>query len=267
MVVGKNKGLNKTGKKGGKKKIVNPFSKKDWYDVKAPAQFKTRQIGKTPVTRTTGTKIASDGLKGRVFEVSLGDLNENEESFRKFKLIIEETQGKVCLTNFHGMDITTDKLRAMIKKKQTTIEAFSDVKTTDGYVLRVFTIAFTKNQRDAHRDTAYAQHTKVKAIRKKMIEIINKEISGSDLKQVVCKLIPDSIAKDIEKFCSYIYPLTDVYVRKVKVVKKPKFDLGRLMDMHGESGSSISQAAVSSGEAGQVVDRPDGYEPPILKAV
>lgn len=63
-------------------------------------------------------EIASDGLKGRVFETSLGDLNENEDAFRKFKLIIEETQGKVCLTNFHGMDITTDKLRSMIKKKQ-----------------------------------------------------------------------------------------------------------------------------------------------------
>ena len=64
------------------------------------------------------TEIASDGLRGRVFEVSLGDLNENEESFRKFKLIVEEIQGKTCLTNFHGMDITTDKLRSMIKKKQ-----------------------------------------------------------------------------------------------------------------------------------------------------
>jgi len=266
MVVGKNKGLNKTGRKGGKKKIINPFSKKDWYDVKAPAQFKTRQIGKTCVTRTTGTKIASDGLKGRIFEVSLGDLNENEESFRKFKLIVEETQGKNCLTNFHGMDITTDKLRSMIKKKQSTIEAFADVKTSDGYVLRVFSIAFTKNQRESRRETAYAQHTKIKAIRKKMVEIINKEIGGSDLKQVVSKLIPDSIAKDIEKFCSYIYPLTDVYIRKVKVVKKPKFDLGRLMDMHGESGSS-SVVAATSGDAGQVVDRPDGYEPPIMKAV
>lgn len=205
-------------------------------------------------------------MKGRIFEVSLGDLNENEESFRKFKLIVEETQGKICLTNFHGMDITTDKLRSMIKKKQSTIESFSDVKTTDGYVLRVFSIAFTKNQRESRRETAYAQHTKIKAIRKKMVEIINKEISGSDLKQVVSKLIPDSIAKDIEKFCSYIYPLTDVYIRKVKVIKKPKFDLGRLMDMHGESGSSVT-AAAGSGEAGQVVDRPDGYEPPIMKAV
>jgi len=265
MAVGKNSGL-KASKKGGKKKVVNPFSKKDWYDVKAPAQFNNRQIGKTPVTRTIGTKIASDGLRGRVFEVSLGDLNNNEEAFRKFRLITEETQGKVCLTNFHGMDITTDKLRSMIKKKQSTIEAFADVKTSDGYVLRVFSIAFTKNQRDSRRDTAYAQHTKVKAIRRKMIEIITKEISGSDLKQVVSKLIPDAIAKDIEKYCSYIYPLSDVYIRKVKVVKRPKFDLGRLMDMHGESGSS-RVAASASGEAGQRIDRPDNYEPPVMDSV
>jgi small subunit ribosomal protein S3Ae len=57
--------------------------------------FKVRQVGKTLVNRTQGTKIASDGLKGRVYEVSLADLqNENdaERSFRKFKLICEEVQ-------------------------------------------------------------------------------------------------------------------------------------------------------------------------------
>jgi len=265
MVVGKNKRLIKSGKKGGKKKIVNPFSRKDWYDVKAPAQFQTRQIGKTPVTRTTGTKIAADGLKGRVFEVSLGDLNQNDDAFRKFKLIVEEVQGKNCLTNFHGMDLTTDKLRSMIKKKRSTIEAYVDAKTTDGYVLRTFAIAFTKSQHDSRRVTAYAQHTQVKNIRKKMAEIITKEINGSDLKQVVHKLIPDSIAKDIEKFCSYIYPLTDVFIRKVKVIKKPKYDLGRLMDMHGESGNAGAQAA--TGAEGVRVDRPDNYEPPVQAAV
>ena len=55
---------------------MDPFSKKDWYDVKAPSVFAVRNVGKTLVTRTQGTKIASDGLKGRVFETSLADLQK-----------------------------------------------------------------------------------------------------------------------------------------------------------------------------------------------
>jgi len=63
-------------------------------------------------------EIASDALKGRVFEVSLADLQNDEVAFRKFKLVCEEVQGRNVLTNFHGMDMTTDKLRSMVKKWQ-----------------------------------------------------------------------------------------------------------------------------------------------------
>ena len=174
------------------------------YDIKAPGVFKVRQVGKTLVNRTAGTKIASDGLKGRVFEVSLADLqNENdaERSFRKFKLIVEDVQGKNCLTTFYGMNLTTDKLRSMVKKWQTLVEGNVDVKTTDGYMLRVFCIGFTRKQDLSTKKTCYAQSAQVKNIRKKMVDIIQREVSTTDLKEVVNKLIPDSIARDIEKAC------------------------------------------------------------------
>jgi small subunit ribosomal protein S3Ae len=168
MAVGKNKRISK-GKKGGKKKIVDPFSKKDWYDVKAPSMFAVRNVGKTLVTRTQGTKIASEGLKGRVFDVSLADLQKNEEdAYRKMKLRVEDVQGRNCLTNFWGMDFTTDKLRGMVRKWQTLIEAHVDVKTTDGYTLRMFCLGFTKKRQGQIKRTAYAQSSQIRAIRKKM---------------------------------------------------------------------------------------------------
>lgn len=34
---------------------ADPFSRKEWYDIKAPAVFINRVAGKTPATRTTGT--------------------------------------------------------------------------------------------------------------------------------------------------------------------------------------------------------------------
>jgi len=267
MAVGKNKGLSKGGKKGVKKKIVDPFTRKDWYDVKAPSMFTTRHVGKTLVNRTQGTKIASEGLKYRVFEVSLADLqNENdaERSFRKFRLIAEEVQGKNVLTNFHGMDLTTDKLRSMVKKWQTLIEASTDCKTSDGYLLRVFCIGFTNKDQLSQRKTCYAQHTQVRAIRKKMVDIINRDITSSDLKEVVNKLVPDSIAKDIEKQCQGIYPLHDVYIRKVKVLKKPRFDVSKLLELHTDGGKG---PVTETGEGGVKVDRPEGYEPPVQETV
>lgn len=53
---------------------VDPFTKKEWYDIKAPNMFSIRQVGKTLATKTQGLKNSRDSLIGRVFEVSLGDL-------------------------------------------------------------------------------------------------------------------------------------------------------------------------------------------------
>ncbi|EHB01316.1 40S ribosomal protein S3a [Heterocephalus glaber] len=170
MAVGKNKRLMKGGKKGAKKKVVDPFSRKDWYDVKALAMFNIRNIGKTLVTRTQGTKIASDGLKAPT-----GPPNPEED--------------------------------------------------------------------DGNHD---------------------REVQTNDLKEKVNKLIPDSIGKDIEKACQSIDPLHDVFLRKVKMLNKPKFELGKLMELHGE-GSSSGKA--TGDETGAKVERADGYEPPVQESV
>jgi small subunit ribosomal protein S3Ae len=234
MAVGKNKRLGK--KKGLKKKVADPFTKKDWYDVKAPTQFTVRQICKTPVQRTIGTKIASDSLKGRVYETNLADLQKDEDqAHRKMKFIVQDVVGTKCLTQFYGMDLTTDKLRSLVRKWHSLIEAHVDVKTTDGYVLRMFAIGFTKRRTNQIRKTSYAQSSQIHAIRKKMMNIMTREASTVELKDLVVKFIPEGIGKQIEKECQGIYPLQNVFIRKVKVLKAPKFEIHKLLEAHGEA--------------------------------
>jgi small subunit ribosomal protein S3Ae len=123
--------------------------------------------------------------------MSLADLNGGDEgqAFRKIRLVCEDVQGLNVLTNFHGMDMTRDKLCSLIRKWQTLIEANVEVRTTDGYVLRMFAIAFTKKApNQAVKSTCYAQSGQVRAIRKKMFEIMTEEASKCDLKELVQKL-------------------------------------------------------------------------------
>ena len=159
----------------------------------------------------------------------------------------EDVQGTNVLTQFAGMDFTTDKLRSLVRKWFSLIETFVDVKTTDQYTLRVFCIGFTKRRMDQTKRTCYAQSGQIRQIRKKMNEIINREISSCDLKESVLKFIPEVIGKEIEKVCAGIYPLQNVYIRKVKILKRPKFDVTKLMEVHGDYAGE---------DAGAKVDRP-----------
>mmetsp|Transcript_67505 Transcript_67505/g.155147 ORF Transcript_67505/g.155147 Transcript_67505/m.155147 type:complete len:257 (-) Transcript_67505:35-805(-) len=253
MAVGKNKRLSK-GKKGKGKKAVDAFTKKDWYDIKAPSAFQVRNVGKTLVTRSSGMRVATDFLNGRIVEANLADLNKDEDqNYRKIKLQLLDVSGKNCLANFYGMDMTTDKIRSLVKKWQSTIECQVDCTTTDGYKLRIFCLAFTKKRQNQLKKTTYAQSAQIKVIRKKMTDIITKEATTVDLKDLVRKFIPNSIGTQIEQACQCVYPLKDVFIRKVKTLKAPKFDITKLMEVHG---SATETAAPPPTDEGTKVDRP-----------
>jgi len=234
MVVGKNKRQPKGGK-GGKKKIIDPFTRKDWFDIRAPNMFEVTDVGKTLVNRSTGLKSANDSLKGRVVEVSIGELGKDEENaFRKIKLRVDDVQGKKLLTTFAGMDFTSDKLKSLVRKWHTQIEANVDVKTTDGYLVRLFCIAFTKRRIGQVKKTTYAKSSQIKEIRQKMFEIMIRESTSCDLKALVAKFVPEVIGREIEKATFAIYPLQNIYIRKAKILKAPRFDAERLLELHGE---------------------------------
>jgi small subunit ribosomal protein S3Ae len=259
MAVGKNKKLGKA-RKGGRKKASDPFAKKEWYDVRTPACFSNRSAGKTIATKTQGTKVARDTLMGRLIEVSLGDLKKDteEEAFRKFTLRVEDVNGFNCLTQFHGMDLSTDKLRSLVRKWQSLIEASVDIRTADGYSVRIFSIGFTKKHKDHQKKTAYASAAQTRAIRKKMKDVIVKETNGIDLHGLVDKLMLESIGKEIEKHTQAIYPLKDVLIRKVKMLRAPKTDVSKLVE--GAGGAETLAKSVGHVATKVVVQAPSDMD-------
>ena len=131
-------------------------------------------------------EIPADSLRGRVFEISLGDLNQNahDKAWRKVKVQCEEVKGYDCYTNYHGLDMTRDKLCTLVKKWHTTIEAFAQAKTADGYTVRMFSIGFTQRRGRQVKATCYAKNSQQKLIRQKMMEIMVSECQKSSLKDL-----------------------------------------------------------------------------------
>ena len=254
MATGKNKKY-KAGsvKKGSKRKIQEPFSKKEWYKVKVPKNFKRRDVGQIVVNKTAGTRIASEQLKGRVVEVNLADLMENEKyGLYNYKFRCEDVNGKDCLMVFHGLKLTTDKLRSIVKKWCTLIETYVDVKTTDNNLIRIFCIGFTARRANQIKKTSYAKTAQVKRIRKVMNATITKEANSRELTDFIDYLKETKLPKEIVAKCQKIFPLDNVYIRKVKILKAAKIDSLKLLDQHQAEAAPVQPVAVE--EQGETVE-------------
>merc|ERR1719201_2324078 len=96
-----------------------------------------------------------------------------------------------------------------------------------------FALHSPKKRQEQVKNNCYAHTAQIRKIRRKMFEIMVAEAGKVQLRELVKKLIPESIGKEIEKQVQGIFPLKDCHVRKVKILKKPKFDITRLMELHG----------------------------------
>ena len=87
-----------------------------------------------------------------------------------------------------------------------------------------------------------------------------REASSCELQLLVNKFIPEVIGKEIEKACQTTYPLQNVHIRKVKMLKKPKFDLTKLLEIHGDNGAAPVSTGEDKGETVKVADLGEGQE-------
>lgn len=185
--------------KGAKKKQLDPFSKKDWYGMKALAMFNIRNIRKTLATRTWGTYILSNDLKGTIFEVSLSDL-KNDVVFSKFKLITEDVQDKNCLTSMAWILLVTKCVsRPKNGRPYLKFTSMSRLPMAIWFVYSVLVLQKKKKkiQQSDTEDLLFSAPTGCQI--QKMMKVPTQEVQRDFLKEAVNKWIPCSFEKVIKR--------------------------------------------------------------------
>lgn len=232
MTVGKNKGLAKKGGKGIKKADRHPFSKKEWFKlITAPTFGNPKPIGWVPCNTTIGKRRAEENVMGRVCEVTQTDIDDKSKfHWRKVKMEVEKVEGGCLYTSFNGMSITREKIMSCMKKRQTLIEVCTDVKTLDGYILRVFVLLCTKHAPGQKKANCYAKTSEVKRIRKLITKLLVDKASKEDVNKFASTILTDHLPDLLLRQATKIYPCKVCLITKVKVLKKSKIDLGKLVE-------------------------------------
>jgi small subunit ribosomal protein S3Ae len=271
----------KFGKKGSKKKVVDAMSRKEWYSLRVPVFTDSgiKDGGSTLVNKSAGTKIASEELKGRVFERISSDLAPQREQTlgcRKMQFIIEEVQNQQAICDYYGAAMTRHFICSKIKKWHSIIEAHADGKTTDGYHVRLFCIAFTDKQIIRNGDknnaynnrnsgetlckkkTCYVQTSAAKKIRAVMIKVMQDQVKTLTLAELMRKFNNDEIVIEIDTQtrplvarAKRIGSLQNTMIRKIKVIKRPHYDVTRLMALH-----SATQGVTSADHGERIANLP-----------
>ena len=86
-----------------------------------------------------------------------------------------------------------------------------------------------------------------------MMEIMINEASKNTLKQLAIIFLDRAIEKRIAKECNKIFPLQNVYITKMKMIKQPKFDISKLMELYSEKPEK-EQPKQADEEAKNVLD-------------
>lgn len=220
MAKGKNKQQSKKGKVV-KKGDRHPFTKKEWFQVMAPAAFKeTKPVGWTVCKKPVGTQVVSDFLRNRVAEISYADIKEDHKFVnKKIKIKIDEINGNNCFTSFYQYEVVREKIATLLKKRQSLIEVIVEVKSKEGVLFRVTLIAVTSRRNHQAKLNSYAQTSKIRLFRKKMGGELSRIAASHLANDFVNDIVTEQLDQKLQEFAQKIIPGVKILLAKIKISK------------------------------------------------
>ncbi len=188
----------------GKRVVRDTWKTKVWYNIYTPQSFGGDLIGTTPSNDPSL-------LIGRVAEVSLKDLtNDHSKHMVRLYFKINGVSGTNATTQFVGHDTTREYLKSLIRRRRSKITTITDVRTKDGFKIRVKAMVLTAvRARDCHKTD----------IRKTMERIIRETAKDSTFPEFVHGMLMGGLGSKIHSECKKIFPMKRVEIYKSEVLE------------------------------------------------
>lgn len=190
-----------------RKKIVDKWKSKKWYEIVAPDMFNNKVIGEA---------VASDekSLIDRIIVTNLAELEASGEINRrmftstKVKLRIHEVKGKSAYTRYIGHQILPSYLRTLARRGRTVIDLVSDETTKDSKKLRMKIVAITNSN--------VSYNTK-KNLRREMKEAVSEIVKGMDLERLIMDSLQGKVTGKVYGKLKQITKMTKVEIKKLEL--------------------------------------------------
>ncbi len=186
-----------------KKKTVDNWKKKKWYNVTADPVFDSKEIAKT-------IALENKQLIGRTVVKSLNDLTSNiKDSGYTISFKIYKVTGTTAETQIQELDTKVANLKRMIRRGKSKIEIIFFVETKDSQKLKLKVMClsgtkFTTSNRTETRNT--------------IVSHMQEEIKEKTLKEVWGNIIYQKFSEKLKKKLVKLGYINKVLILKAKLI-------------------------------------------------
>jgi len=187
-----------------KAKSVDKWKKKLWYTIVAPPEFDRKIIGETVAEKPKN-------IIGRTIFVDLGQLSGQRQKRHISVLFkVEKVEGNNASTIALGHEIGHGFLNRLVRRRMSKVETTQAIKTSDEKTVKVKSLALSVRKLSRKQEAA---------VRKKMVEIIEKGSEKKPFSQLSQEMIFGVTASKLFKQLSKIAPLKRVEITKSRVLE------------------------------------------------
>ncbi len=123
-----------------KKKMIDSWKSKIWYQVMAPNFFKGVEIALIPAQD-------DEHMMNRIIELPMKEITRDfSHMYTSVKLRVFEIKGKTAYTKFIGHSLSREYVRTLVRRRNDVVNAVFPVKTSDGLEFRLKLLVLTNGK-------------------------------------------------------------------------------------------------------------------------